>query len=192
MKKLLKLVIFILLIIAFIYLGTRDYKSNDVTKKKDVEKIDSVIYLNESVFVKTNHSKILNKLSSKNDAIIYICIDGNKLCINYGNIINDIAKEYGIDTIYYYDIRKDRESNNATYQKIVSKLTPYLYTSDLGKQDLYSPTLIFFKKGEIISFDDDLAFIKGNKDVKEIFNDELINLKTEYLSETMERFINNE
>ena len=192
MKKLIKFIIFVILIAAFVYFGTKDYN----VKKKNIEKNEknasSVLLNGDYVFNEINHSKVLNKLSSKNDSIIYICIDGNKLCTKYGLLIDEVAKNYSIDTIYYYDIKEDRENNNGTYQKIISKLTNYILTDDLGKQNLYSPTLIFIKKGEVTIFDDSLSINRGEIDIDKIWTEELVNAKTEFLYDAMEGFINNE
>lgn len=191
MKKLLKICIFIVLILAFVYFGTKDYKSS--TKKKVNEKNASSILLNgDYVFKEINHSKVLNRLSHKNDSIIYVCVDGNKLCTKYGLLIDEVAKSFSIDNIYYYDIKEDRESNNGTYQKILSKLTNYVVTDDLGKQNLYSPTLIFIKNGLVYSFDDSLSFNHGKVDIEKVWNETTIESKRNYLFEVMEGFINNE
>lgn len=191
MKKLLKFVIFALLVIAFIYLGTYNYK---VDKKKNINgtNASSVLLDGNYIFKDVNHSKILNKLSSKSDSIIYACIDGNKLCIKYGLLIDEVAKNFSIDNIYYYDIKEDREKNNGTYQKILSKLSDYLLVDDLGEQDLHSPTLIFIKNGSVYSFDDSLSTNRGQLDIDKIWNDEVIEAKRAYLFEVMEGFIENE
>lgn len=191
MKKLLKFVIFVVLIIAFIYFGTRDYKTNH--KKKINEKNASSVLLNgDYVFNDINHSKVLNKLSSKNDSIIYVCVDGNKLCTKYGLLIDEVAKNYSIDTIYYYDIKEDRDNNNGTYQKIINKLSNYVVTDDLGEQNLYAPTLIFIKNGSVYKFDDSLTLIHGKVDIDKIWNEETIEAKRSYLFEVMEGYISNE
>lgn len=191
MKKLIKFVIFVLLIMAFVYLGTKKYP----VKHKNVEneKNASSILLNKDyVFDGINHSKVLNKLSSKNDSIIYICIDGNKLCTKYGLLIDEVAKTYNIDTIYYYDIKEDRENNNGTYQKIITKLSNYVLTDDLGRQNLYSPTLLFIKKGEVYIFDDSLSINHGEIDIDKVWTEDVINQKREFLLNAMEGFIRNE
>ena len=83
MKKLLKLIIFVVLIIAFIYFGTKEY--DNVKNKNLNEKNASSILLNgKYVFTDINHSKVLNRLTSKNDSIIFVCVDGNALCTKYG------------------------------------------------------------------------------------------------------------
>ena len=191
MKKLLKLIIFVVLIIAFIYFGTKEY--DNVKNKNSNEKNASSILLNgKYVFTDINHSKVLNRLSSKNDSIIFVCIDGNALCTKYGLLIDEVAKSFSIDTIYYYDIKEDRESNNGTYQKIMGKLKDYAFTDDLGKQNLYAPTLIFIKNGLVYEFDDSLSINRGEVNVDKIWNDNMIQTKKNYLNQIMEGFIGNE
>lgn len=191
MKKLLKFIIFVILIIAFVYFGTKKYpvKHKDIENEKNAS---SILLNGDYVFNDINHSKVLNKLSSKNDSIIYVCIDGNKLCTKYGLLIDEVAKSFSIDTIYYYDIKEDRENNNGTYQKIVNKLSDYVIIDDLGEQNLYAPTLIFVKKGMVYSFDDSLSINHGKLDVDKVWDEETIESKKNYLIETMEGFINNE
>lgn len=191
MKKFLKFIIFVILIVAFIYFGTKDYNIKH-RKKKNEQNASSILLNGDYVFKQLNHSKILNKLSSKSDSIIYICVDGNKLCTKYGLLIDEVAKNFSIDTIYYYDIKEDRESNNGTYQKIVSKLSNYAVTDDLGNQDLYTPTLIFIKNGIVSSYDDSLSINRGKIDIDKVWNDTVIENKRNYLFEVMEGFINNE
>lgn len=190
MKRFIQAIVFILLIIAFIYLGTRDYK---VTKKNIEHKTPKdVLVNNDTVFIETNHSKLLNKISSKNDFILYACINENKLCAKYGLLIDEVAKSYKINDIYYYDFSEDRNENNATYQKILTKLDQYLLTDDQGKQNLYAPTLIFFKNGLVYSFDDSLSFNRGNTSIEDLWTEEQINIKKIYLNEVMKGFVSNE
>ena len=191
MKKLIKLVIFVLLILAFIYLGTKEYH-NKIKKNINNDIASDMLLDNETVFIETNHSKVLSKLSSKNNFILYACIDANKLCTKYGLLINDVAKENGINDIFYYDFKNDREENNGTYQKILSKLSDYLMTDDLGNQDLHAPTLIFFKNGLVYSFDDSLSEYRGNFNVDDVWTEEQINIKKTYLTEVMKGFSLNE
>lgn len=191
MKKLLKIAIFAILIVLFIYFGTRDYKI--VKKKKIDEKNASSVLLDEGyLFTEINHSKVLNKISSKNDAIIYFCIDGNELCTKYGLLIDEVFKTFNVNEIYYYDIKEDRENNNGTYQKILSILKDYLLTDDLGEQDLHAPTLLFIKNGDIYAFDDDLSLVHGVFDIDKVWNEEVINAKREYLTEVIGGYLANE
>lgn len=192
MKNFIKFVIFTLFIGCFIYLGTREYK-NDENKVINKEKKSTTYFDGSKVFSTINHSQLLDKMSQKNDLIFYVCIKNDDVCLSYAKLIEEKADEYNIGTIYYYEFSVDRKSNNGTYEKIVSKLSSYLETSDTGNQDLQSATLIFMKNGLVYSFDDELSSHRGGQSRKEYWNDERINaLKTNYLDEVMKGFIINE
>lgn len=192
MKKVVKFFIFILLITGFIYFGTRDYKKS-IKKKVDKEKVSNALIGDGYVFSSINHSKLLSLLQSKNaDFILYACIDDDKMCVSYGDVINNVAKSFSIEEIYYYDFKTDREEKNATYQKIVDKLSDYLLTNDLGEQDLYSPTLLFIKNGSVFAIDDDLAFNRGKVDAQDVLTEEFKSEKELNLLILMEGYLNYE
>lgn len=189
MKRLIQFVIFSVLIAAFIYLGSKDYREKIKNKNKS-ETASNVLIDGDTLFVKANHSKILSKLSSSSSSfILYTCTDDNKLCPKYGMLINDVLKNYDVEDIYYYDFKQDRKNNNGTYQKIVSKLESYLITDDYGKQNLRAPSIYFIKNGEVYSYDDSLAFHRGKNDIKDLWNDKVKEEKREYLISVMEGYI---
>lgn len=192
MKKVIKLVIFCIFIGCFVYLGT--IHADESKKKKSISGTDNDKYFGSAyVFEEINHSKLLSKLNSKNqNMIIYACFKDSNLCDSYGDVINDIARIYEIDEIYYYDFKIDKKENNATYQKIVNKLSSYLITDDLGNQDLHAPTLIFIKDSEVYMVLDDLALQHGKDANDKILSLELQEEKKEELVNVMEGYLYNE
>lgn len=153
------LLAFIIIISLFIYLGNKDYN-------KDVD--DNVKFAQEfsiedkdNVFKYTNHSQVYNIVSG-NTGIVLMGHKNNIWLPYYANIVNDVAKEVGIDTIYYYDFLDDRNENNGTYEAIVNKLADYVTYNDVSKADLYSPTLVVVVGDEIIYYDDETAVMKGS------------------------------
>ena len=89
----------------------------------------------------------------------------------YAKLLNEVAKEFGIDEIYYYDFLEDRENNNATYEDIANLLEDYVYINDLGKIEIYAPSLLVMKNGKIILFDKDLNFNEGKTNPRKYFNE---------------------
>lgn len=159
-KIVLQGILFVLIIIAFIYIGTREFDTKEVI---DNEKFDSE-YSNvskDNVFVYVNAQDVYTKLNSQN-AIIFMGFPSNKWSGYYANILNEAAKISGIKEIYYYDFLEDRQNKNATYQSIVLKLSNYVSTLDDGTQNIYAPTLIIIKNGKIIAFDNETAINIGN------------------------------
>lgn len=159
-RKIIEGIIFVIIIIGFIFVGTRDFSDKTVV---DNEKFDHD-YTNvssENVFKYATSQDILTSLKG-GSAIIFMGYPSNAWSGYYANILNETAKESGIKEILYYDFYEDRVNKNATYQSIVLRLSNYLVTLDNGKQDIYAPTLIIVKNGEIIAYDNETAFNIGN------------------------------
>lgn len=186
-KKIFQGILFILIIIAFIYIGTRDFSD-----KIDVDnvKFDSE-YSNvdkDNVFVYVTATDVYSKLKN-GTAIIFMGFPENEWTGYYANILNQAAKESGIKEIMYYNFLEDRTNKNGTYQSIVLKLSNYMTTKDDGTKDIYAPTLIVIKNGEILAYDNETAFNIGNVLPNEYWNEyrkglKLNNFKTmfqEYL-----------
>ena len=95
----------------------------------------------------------------------------NKFVDGYASILNDVCKEYKIDKIYYYDFLQDREENNGTYEAIVDKLSNYITVNDMEVRDLYAPTVVVVKNGNIIGYFDEAAFLKGDIEPKDYYSD---------------------
>ena len=192
MKKYIKLLIFCIFIALFIYFGTLGKSSESKNKNSNNSSVDKY-FGSAYVFEEINHSKLLSKLNSNNPSmIIYACFKDSNLCDSYAQLINEIARNYEIDEILYYDFKIDKKEKNATYQKILSKFSDYLMTDDLGRQNFYAPTLITIKDGFVYSFDDDLSLKRGKDSYKRVLSQEELDAKREYLINTFEEYTSNE
>lgn len=169
LKRVIQGILFILIIGAFIFVGTRDFTKKE---KVDNEKFDSE-YSNvdkDNVFVYANIQDVYTKFKN-GDVIIFMGFPSNKWSGYYASLLNTAAKETGIKEILYYDFKKDRESKNATYQSLVLRLNSYVYTIDTGRQDIYAPTLVIVKNGKVIYFDNETAIMKGNVNPEEYWSE---------------------
>lgn len=169
LKRVIQGILFILIIGAFIFVGTRDFTKKE---KVDNEKFDSE-YSNvdkDNVFVYANIQDVYTKFKN-GDVIIFMGFPSNKWSGYYASLLNTAAKEAGIKEILYYDFKKDRESKNATYQSLVLRLNSYVYTIDTGRQDIYAPTLVIVKNGKVIYFDNETAIMKGNVNPEEYWSE---------------------
>lgn len=158
-KLILQGILFVLIIVGFIYIGTRDFSEKVVV---DNERFDAD-YANvskDNVFKYVNAVEVYTAL--KGNAIIFMGYPANVWSGYYANILNEAAKDSGITEILYYDFYEDRENRNGTYQSIVLSLSNYLVTLDDGTEEIYAPTLVIVKNGKIIAFDNETAFTKGN------------------------------
>ena len=76
-------------------------------------------------------------------------------------MVNKVAKEVGIEEIYYYDFTKNRKDNNGTYEDIVKTLNNYVTYNDKGIAEIYAPTLLVVSNDEVLLFDSETSFVKG-------------------------------
>lgn len=158
-KRIIDGILFVAIIIGFIIVGTRDFSDK---VEVDNEKFDHD-YSNvssDNVFVYASGQEVLTALRG-GSAVIFMGYPQNKWSGYYANILNETAKEEGITKILYYDFYEDRNNKSGTYQSIVLKLSNYLPTLDSGIQNIYAPTLVIVKNGEIIAFDNETAVTIG-------------------------------
>lgn len=178
---------FILLMGGFIYVGTKDYTVNEIT--------DSEKFVNEHKDANSNNVfKYINSSDAytyirNSDVLLLIGIKDSSWVSFYANILNDVAKEVGIDSIYYYDITEDRASGNGTYESIVYYLKDYVTYTDDGTPNLYGPTLLVKKDGVITFFDDETAIIKGAMKASDYWNNFQTNLKRNTLKVVLEDYL---
>lgn len=151
------IIIFCLLIYAFIYLGKKEYK----VELPDNEKFSSMF----SMVSTDNVFKIVNateaRMVSRGAKGIVLFGTENEWVNYYAYIVNKIAKEVGVEEIYYYDFIKNRKDNNGMYEDIVKNLSNYVTYNDKGVAEIYAPSLLVVSKDEVLLFDSDTSFIKG-------------------------------
>lgn len=179
------IIIFCLLIYAFIYLGKKEYK----VELPDNEKFSSMF----SMVSTDNVFKIVNateaRMVSRGAKGIVLFGTENEWVDYYAYIVNKIAKEVGVEEIYYYDFTKNRKDNNGTYEDIVKNLSNYVTYNDKGVAEIYAPSLLVVSKDEVLLFDSDTSFIKGKTTPSTYWNSftqgekeqELRTVFTEYL-----------
>lgn len=168
------LTIFVLCIVGFIYLGKVDFSKNKPTdnirmnmEHPEVSKENVYEYINAS---QANNFILRSKM-------IMLFGTSNEWTGYYASILNDVAKEVGVNKIYYYDFEEDRNKNNATYQNIVNHFNNYALHLDDGSADIYAPTLVIINNGVITLFDDESSYVHGAIRPQEYWNEYNLNLK---------------
>ncbi len=187
-KRIIQAILFVLIIGAFIYIGTRDFSDKI---EVDNEKFDHEYHNvdKDNVFKYANASQVYSILKG-GSGIIFMGYPSNEWTGYYANILNAVAKELNIKEILYYDFSEDRSNANATYQSIVLRLTSYLPTLDDGTQNIYAPTLVIVKNGAIISYDNETAISLGNIKPEVYWNDLNIGLKKSNLRLMLNDYLN--
>lgn len=157
-----------------------DDRSNNNLNLSDSEKFASEYteVSKDNVFVYRNVDEII-KIMEKGTGVVYLGFPECPWCQTYVKYLNEVAKEVGIDKIYYYNIYDDRKNETDNYKKIVSLLGENLQYDDEGNLRIYVPNVSFHVYGEVIGNDCETSLdTLGLKDPKEYWNDERVtNLK---------------
>jgi rhodanese domain protein len=104
---------------------------------------------NDNRFVFASPGEVLEKFES-GSGLIFLGFQQCPWCQQLAPLVDDAAKAEGLDKIYYLDIRHARETNDATYKKLVEKLKPHLRTDENGQPRVYVPDVTALKGGHIV------------------------------------------
>ena len=141
----------------------------------------------DNVFVYRDSEEVI-KMMKHGTGIVYLGFPECPWCQAYVKYLNEVAKEVGIDKIYYYNILEDRKNNTAVYQEIVALLKDNLQYDDEGNARIYVPNVSFHIGGQIIGNDYETSKdTKGLKKPEEYWTEEevkeLKNNLTAYMEE---------
>lgn len=112
----------------------------------------------DNVFVYRTIDEIISILEN-GTGIVYLGFPECPWCQKYVTILNEVAKENGIEKIYYYDILEDRKNNTEKYQKIVEILGNNLLYDEEGNHRIYVPDITFVLNGEIVGHDNETSVV---------------------------------
>ncbi len=171
---------FIFLISAFIYLGTKNYNNNLVMSDSERFTLEFGIPQN-NVFKYKKNSEILETLNT-GSALIFMAFPENDWSSYYASLLNEVAKKENIKEILFYNFSDDRLNDDYYYENIVDHLESYVTVLDDGTKNIYSPTLIIVKNGDIIYFDNETSIMSGEHTIKEYWTNERRKLKSEEIT----------
>ena len=161
-------------------------KTNDASKEKNL----SVDIEENNLYIYKTDEEVLDILKNKS-GLIFFGFAKCPYCRSMVSILNDVAKEQGLNEIYYLDILNIRDSyevldhtvvktNNGTnaYYEILGRLSEYLtdyYIKDsddieysTGVKRLYAPTVVAVDNGRIVGFHEGtLDEVEYNKELDE-------------------------
>lgn len=106
----------------------------------------------DNVFVYRDIDEIINILKS-GTGVVYLGFDECSWCQAYVPILNEAAKETGIEKIYYYDILDARKDHTDKYQEILNIIGDHLQYDDEGNPRVYVPDVSVVKNGAMIEHD---------------------------------------
>lgn len=169
MQKIFYVISAIFLLWAFIYLGTKDFQAP--TRKKSDNLTFALEYnITEDNLFKYKTTKETLQLLSEGSGIIFFGFPENDWSKDYALILNKAAKKEGIKEIYYYNFKAARSSNNRSYNQMIEKLHDFLPVLDSGVQNIYAPSMVIVKNGNILFYDDETAIMSGNREPSEYWD----------------------
>lgn len=183
MNKYVKIGIALLLALAvfclvyFIFIKKNDTDAVRFSKEYGIEE--------ENVFVYRDSEEII-KILKNGTGIVYLGFPECQWCKAYVRYLNDVAKEEGVDKIYYYNILNDRKENNDTYKQMVKLLKGNLLFDEEGNERIYVPDVTFVLKGKIVSHDNESSVVEGDLTPEEYWTDS----KVKALKERLKKGIN--
>ncbi|MBR1414096.1 MAG: hypothetical protein IJ574_05470 [Bacilli bacterium] len=181
-----KIVIFIILLIGFIYLGTIDYSKDANDNEKFSNEFNLVSKDNHFEYISASRVTTIMK---KEQGIILFGFSGNEWTNYYASILNDVANELKIDKVYYYDIYNDRRSNNADYERVVANLSNELLSNDLSVQEIYAPSLLVVANNKILAYDDETSYRTGNIKPSDYWSEYQKDLKKKTLKVILQNYL---
>ena len=172
MKKNFKFVI-ILVVIALglgLYLILNKKEADNVRFSKEYASVTE-----DNVFTYRSIDEII-RIMEKGTGVVYLGFPECPWCNAYVKYLNEVAKEAGIDKIYYYNIFTDRLNNTEEYQKIVKLLTGNLQYDQEGNERIFVPNVSFHIKGKLIGNDYETSLdTKGLSNPTEYWTEEEVN-----------------
>ncbi len=161
------IVILVIIIGVMAFFIIKDKKEN--TDKKEPVVTDAIKFKEEYKGVTENNPYVFKsaneviKLLESGTGIILLGFPECKWCQSYAVYLEQVAKDYGISKIGYYNIRQIREENTVEYQKIVSLLGKNLDKDDKGNPRVFVPNVTFVKDGKIVGNDNESALLSSGE-----------------------------
>ncbi len=169
------------LVVYFVFIK-KDNNTDNIKFSKEYTSVSK-----DNIFVYRSKEEIINILEH-GTGIVYLGFPECPWCEAYVVLLNEIAKNEGIEKIYYYNIKEDRDDNTKFYQKVVSILNDYLNYDEEGKKRIFVPNITFVKEGKIIFNDNETSLI-SDKVPSEYWTEEKKNLFNEKLRKNINELL---
>lgn len=168
LQKIFYVICFVVLIWAFIFLGTRNYKVKELTDSeifsRDFKSIPS-----DNLFSVFDSSEALTFLE-KGTGLLFLGFPENKWSNSVAEILYQVSQDEEYPIIYF-NFLEERQNHHDNYVGMIREIDDYLKSDDEGKLNIYAPTIIGVVKGKVIYFDDKLTFVNNLLDPKDYWND---------------------
>lgn len=162
----LKIAFALLLIFSFILGGMYLFSKKDEEVESELEIVsDSVKFSKEyievgeeNIFEYKSIDEIV-KILEGGTGVVYLGFPECPWCQRYVVYLNEVAKESGVENIYYTNILQYRKDNTEGYQKLVSMLDGYLLNDNEGNPRIFVPDITVVQNGEIVGHDNETSVV---------------------------------
>lgn len=165
-KKLSYFFLYSLVILAFIYLGTKDYHL--VSYATDGERFngDYNEIPRNNPFIYLNSTELIELLNN-GSGIIFMGNSENEWSQEYAKYLYELLKDTKVEEVYYYDVKKVKLLKNRNYYNIIKALEGNLIETDDSDNNLFSPSLYIVKDGEVVFYDNTTAVVNNALELDE-------------------------
>ena len=188
MKKYLRYIIYIILFSlvlgCFIYLGKKDF-GGAAKKMSDAEKFNMEYpdIPKDNNFKYIHSSELLNLFEEEGTHVIFISYSNNEYSSLFVKYLYDVVKKNELDTVYYYNIYKDRSRQTKNYQLIKNKVSNFLISLDNDTKEIYTPLVLIISNGTIAYYNNETAVINNKISAKTYWTEERIDAFEEKIEE---------
>lgn len=116
----------------------------------------------DNVFVYKNVDEII-KIMEHGTGVVYLGYPECPWCQSYVKYLNEVAKDVGIEKIYYCNTKEVKEQNMDKYHQLIKLLDGHLQYNNEGEQWIYVPNVSFHIEGNIIGNDFETSKDTHNK-----------------------------
>lgn len=172
-KNIIKIVLrTLILLILIVIVAIVFYKKINKSQMNESESfsLEYVGVPTDNIYVYATQAEILEAFELEK-SVIFFGFPECKWCQEYAIHLNEIAKEYGVEEILYYNIKEDREKNTEFYKQIVAKVSDYLFKDENENFKIYVPDVYFVQNGKIVGHNNDTSTI-SKMEIDEYYTEE--------------------
>ena len=159
-QKIFYMISAIVIIGAFIYLGTKDFQAPKNKKSDNIAFAEEYGITTNNIFKYKSAKEIVEILKNGN-GVIFFAFPENKWSKIYAIMLNETAIRSNIKEIYYYNFKSARSSNSHNYNQMTNILNDYLTTLDTDIKNIYAPSMVIIKNGTILFYDNETSIMTG-------------------------------
>jgi hypothetical protein len=174
LKRILYGFCFILLLSAFVFLGTRNYNVKEVDDALLFSKEYRTIAHDNSFQVLSSYEAL--NLLERGTGLLFLGFPENEWSSSIAELLDQVSRKMNY-SVSYYNFFEDRQKKHDNYQGIIRELDSYLKYDDLKKMDLHAPSVVGVIHGEVIFFDDETSFVEAKHNPKSYWSEERKQMK---------------